>query len=138
MHWLKTSSHSIKDVDHIFQTVNTTSRNLALVSSGCVGNEIDECVSSSVKLAGSEVKMTCCSSDLCNNGSVSSGRRISIHIQSNFNGLNTFGIRKICSRQGIDGWMTRDFTSFLTVFQSYQDDVRMIVKGCVQWNSVYG
>ena len=26
------------------------------------------------------------------------------------------------------------FTSFSTVFQSYQDDVRMIIKGCVQWN----
>ena len=37
----------------------------------------------------------------------------------------------------LDGWMTCDFTSFLTVFQSYQDDVR-IMKGCVQWNSVYG
>ena len=34
------------------------------------------------------------------------------------------------------GWMTCDFTSFLTVFQSYQDDVRLIMKGCVQWNSV--
>ena len=38
----------------------------------------------------------------------------------------------------IDGWMTCNFTSFLTVFQSYQDDVWMIMKGCVQWNSVYG
>ena len=38
----------------------------------------------------------------------------------------------------MDGWMTRDITSFLTVFQSYQDDVWMIMKGCVQWNSVYG
>ena len=37
----------------------------------------------------------------------------------------------------MDGWMICDFTSFLTVFQSYQDDVRMIMKGCVQWNSVY-
>ena len=36
------------------------------------------------------------------------------------------------------GWMTCDFTSFLTVFQSYQDDVWMIMKGFVQWNSVYG
>ena len=34
-----------------------------------------------------------------------------------------------------DGWMTCDFTSFSTVFQ---DDVRLIMKGCVQWNSVYG
>ena len=32
---------------------------------------------------------------------------------------------------GMDGWMTCDFTSFLTVFQSYQDDVWMIMKGCV-------
>ena len=38
----------------------------------------------------------------------------------------------------LDGWMTCEFTSFLTVFQSYQDDVWMIMKGCVQWNSVYG
>ena len=38
----------------------------------------------------------------------------------------------------VDGWMTCNFMSFLTVFQSYQDDVRMIMKGCVQWNSVYG
>ena len=37
----------------------------------------------------------------------------------------------------MDGWMTCDFTSFLTVFQSYQDDVQMIMKGCVQWTSVY-
>ena len=37
-----------------------------------------------------------------------------------------------------DGWMTCDLTSFLTVFQSYQGDVWMIMKGCVQWNSVYG
>ena len=27
-----------------------------------------------------------------------------------------------------DGWMTCDFTSFSTVFQSYQDDMRMIMK----------
>ena len=38
----------------------------------------------------------------------------------------------------MDGWMTCGFTSFLTVFQSYPDDVWMIMKGCVQWNSVYG
>ena len=38
----------------------------------------------------------------------------------------------------IDGWMTCDFTSFSTVFQSYQDDGSMIMKGCVQWNPVYG
>ena len=38
----------------------------------------------------------------------------------------------------MDGWMPCDFTSFLTVIQSYQDDVWMIMKGCVQWNSIYG
>ena len=38
----------------------------------------------------------------------------------------------------MDGWMTCYFTSFLTVFQSYQDDVGTITKGCVQWNSIYG
>ena len=37
----------------------------------------------------------------------------------------------------IDGWMTCDFTSFSTVFQSYQDNGQMINKGSVQWNSVY-
>ena len=38
----------------------------------------------------------------------------------------------------IDGWMTCVFTSFSTVFQSYQDDERLIVKGCVQWSFDYG
>ena len=37
----------------------------------------------------------------------------------------------------IDGWMTSDFTSFSIVFQSYQDKGQMIMKGCVQGNSVY-
>ena len=32
----------------------------------------------------------------------------------------------------MDGWMTCDFTSFTTVFQSYQDDGRLIMKDCVQ------
>ena len=36
----------------------------------------------------------------------------------------------------MDGWINCDFTSFPTVFQSYQDDGRVIVKGCVQWNPV--
>ena len=39
---------------------------------------------------------------------------------------------------GMDGWMTWDFRSFLTIFQSYQDDGRLIMKGCVQWNYAYG
>ena len=34
--------------------------------------------------------------------------------------------------------MTTNFTSFSTIFQSYQDDERLIMKGCVQLNSVYG
>ena len=29
----------------------------------------------------------------------------------------------------IDGWITCDFTSFSTVFQSYQDNQRVIMKG---------
>ena len=33
----------------------------------------------------------------------------------------------------MDGWMTCNFTSFLTVCQSYQDDERLIMKGCVHW-----
>ena len=33
--------------------------------------------------------------------------------------------------------MTCDFTSFLTVFQSYQDDESLIMKGCIQRNSVH-
>ena len=37
----------------------------------------------------------------------------------------------------LDEWMTCNFTSFSTVFQSCQDDGRLIMKGCVEWNSVY-
>ena len=37
----------------------------------------------------------------------------------------------------IDGCITCGFTSFLTVFQSYQDDGRLMMLGCVQWNSVH-
>ena len=37
----------------------------------------------------------------------------------------------------IDGWMDDiRFYVLLTVFQSYQDDGRLIMKGYVQWNSV--
>ena len=42
----------------------------------------------------------------------------------------------------IDGWMNWlmncDLTSFLKVFQSYQDNVEMIMKDCVHWNPVRG
>ena len=34
----------------------------------------------------------------------------------------------------MDGWMTCDCTSLSTVFQSYRDDVRMIMEGCMHWN----
>ena len=37
----------------------------------------------------------------------------------------------------MDGWRTCHFTSFSTVFQPYWDDGRLIMKGCVQWHSVY-
>ena len=33
---------------------------------------------------------------------------------------------------------TCNFTSFSTVFQLYQDDERLIMIGCVQWNAVNG
>ena len=38
----------------------------------------------------------------------------------------------------MDEWMISNFMSFLTVFQSYQDDERLIMKGCVQKSPVYG
>ena len=34
--------------------------------------------------------------------------------------------------------MTCDFTSFSTVFQSYQDNGKVIMEGYVQWSPVYG
>ena len=37
----------------------------------------------------------------------------------------------------MDGWMICNFKSFSTVFQSYQDDGWIIMKGCVQWNHIY-
>ena len=35
------------------------------------------------------------------------------------------------------GCMTCDCKSFLTIFQSYLDDGRVMMQYCVQWNSVY-
>ena len=37
----------------------------------------------------------------------------------------------------MDGWMDdlRFYVPF-TVFQSYQDDGRLIMNGCVQWSSI--
>ena len=40
--------------------------------------------------------------------------------------------RKLCQPQTMDGWITCDFTSFSTVYKSYQDDEWLIMKGCVQ------
>ena len=37
----------------------------------------------------------------------------------------------------MDGWMTCNFTPLSIVFQSYQDNGQMIMKGCVQWMPVY-
>ena len=38
---------------------------------------------------------------------------------------------EIMLKSGYDSWMTCHFTSFSTVFQSYQDDGRLIMKGNV-------
>ena len=43
----------------------------------------------------------------------------------------------VCIWRWLNGWMTCDFKPFLTVFQSYQDDGWVIMKDCVQHNSVY-
>ena len=49
------------------------------------------------------------------------------------------GPPKLVGGRGVDGWMDDlRFYSFSTVFQSYQDDEGLIMKGCVQWSSVYG
>ena len=40
--------------------------------------------------------------------------------------------------QSVDGSMICNFTSFSTDVQSYQDDERVKMKSCVQWNHVYG
>ena len=34
----------------------------------------------------------------------------------------------------LDGWITCDFTSFLAVFQSYQNDGKMMINDCVHCN----
>ena len=52
-------------------------------------------------------------------------------------GINKYNNVYVVSKE-MDGWMTCDFISFSTVFQSYQDDGWMIMKGCVQWSLVYG
>ena len=45
----------------------------------------------------------------------------------------------IWSTGWMDGWMDDlQIKSISKVFQSYQDDGQMILKGCVQWNPIYG
>ena len=42
--------------------------------------------------------------------------------------------KKELVQSGTDGWIDAlRFKSFSTVFQSYQDDGWVIMKGCVQW-----
>ena len=48
--------------------------------------------------------------------------------------LNTSCSEDRISSDGRSSRTRDDFTSFSTVFQSYQDHRRMIMKGCVQWN----
>ena len=43
----------------------------------------------------------------------------------------------VASYSVFTGWMTGDFMSFTTVFQSNQADGPMIMKGCTQWNPIY-
>ena len=40
-----------------------------------------------------------------------------------------------CSALNVCEWKT---VSFSAVFQSYEGDGRLIMKGCVQWSFVYG
>ena len=58
-------------------------------------------------------------------------------LDANVDDANTFRFSCFVSWM-MDGRISCDFTSLSTVFQSYQDDGRMIMKGCVQWNPVYG
>ena len=64
---------------------------------------------------------------------ISISTKIPLILHTKFEQINSNNFKK-----WMDGWTTCDFTSFLTVFQSYQDDDWMIIEGCVQWNSVYG
>ena len=62
-------------------------------------------------------------------GAVAEGRKITkrLSLISDTNFRRTCGFVTI----QLDGWMTWDFTSFSTVFQSYQNDDRSIMKCCV-------
>ena len=56
-------------------------------------------------------------------------------IDTSLNGLYSIHIRWM--DRWMDGWMNCNFTSSLTVFQSYQDDGWVIMKSCVPWNPIY-
>ena len=49
---------------------------------------------------------------------------------------NIARLRRVFHSQWDDA--CRDFNVLFNSFQSYQDDVRVTMKGCVQCNSVYG
>ena len=48
------------------------------------------------------------------------------------------GMRLVIFKVSVVEWMSCNFTSFLTIFKSYQAYGRVIMKGCLQWNSVLG
>ena len=48
----------------------------------------------------------------------------------------TFLVYLINDKPSIDRWMTCNFTSFSIVFQAYQDDGWVIMKGCVRWRLI--
>ena len=68
----------------------------------------------------------------------SNGQCVQVGILAIHTTVDTSPSRTTLKSKYWDGRMTCDFMSFSKVFQSYQDDGRMIMKGCVQWNPVYG
>ena len=48
-------------------------------------------------------------------------------------------LMELAFTQNLNGWMDAcNFTPFLIVFQSYLDDGRMTMRGCVPCNNIYG
>ena len=56
----------------------------------------------------------------------------------NFLLSKTSGFLQCQNLTPMHGWMTCEFTYFSTVFHPYQDDGRLIMKGCCAMDSVYG
>ena len=48
-----------------------------------------------------------------------------------------YGKKNFKNLLSMDGQVTCNFMSFSTVFQSYQENRPVIMKGCVKWNSIY-